>query len=163
ETSCSATIRSSACVPERCDEWSLRVWTSRRSAIERIRQRHALQNESGGDGASYLRTQRVRADAEKLAEDDALDQVEHLLDTLGNSVVDATERRRTSMEEDADRWQIAHVAVLVHRDMLESFNARLDRGANCLETSGLSVELSGPWPPYSFCPQMTTENDEAAT
>lgn len=139
-----------------CDEWSLKAWVSRKDAIERAKEALAAADASTA-GAAYLRARRLENEAEQLAEDHALGLVEQLIEDLGTTIADACERRATKTDDDHDRWLIAHVALLIHRDHRAAFDARLDLLAPALEAEGLELELSGPWSPYSFCPEAATD------
>ncbi len=143
------------------DEWSLKAWVSRSEAIERAKAAIAEdQAARPGDGAAYLRARRLEGEAESLAEDHALGLVEGLIEDLGDTIEDATERRTTSVEDDPDRWLIAHVALLIDRDTRAAFDARLDDLAADLDREGLHLELTGPWSPYSFCPPLGEQADD---
>ena len=49
---------------------------------------------------------------------------------------------------------VLNLALLVRRDRLQDLLARVHEiNADCA-ASGLSFALSGPWPPYSFCPSL---------
>ncbi len=48
-------------------------------------------------------------------------------------------------------------AFLVARHSVADFKARADRAAGEYERQGLALVLSGPWPPYSFCPPLKME------
>ncbi len=143
-----------------CDEWSLKVWASRSRAVERARQTFERQQRAGApDGAAYLRAKRLAAEAEALAEDQALQRVEELIEQLGETAADAVERRATRFDEDPDAWLITHVALLVRRDDQAEFDRRLDAAAEQLDQQGIRLEVTGPWAPYSFCPELSVAPD----
>ncbi|MEL6498994.1 MAG: GvpL/GvpF family gas vesicle protein [Planctomycetota bacterium] len=148
---------------EGCDEWSIKAWASRRTAVERAK-RH-LADEGGGAaaGAAYLLSKRSAAEAEVLAEDLALESVERVIEHLGDSVLDVVERRTSTVDGDPDRWLIAHVAALVHRERISEFDQILDEQGGALESAGLTIELSGPWLPYSFCPVLPVSERSGST
>ena len=45
---------------------------------------------------------------------------------------------------------VFNAAFLVHADKLDAFKNTLDDSAGELETKGLRLEYSGPWPPFNF-------------
>ncbi len=47
-----------------------------------------------------------------------------------------------------------NLAFLVPRDNLAAFRACLERATDEHRAAGLELEMSGPWPPYSFCPDL---------
>ncbi len=49
---------------------------------------------------------------------------------------------------------VLRCAHLVRRDHLTNFRARLEEMNARTQASGLTIDLSGPWPPSSFCPSF---------
>lgn len=47
--------------------------------------------------------------------------------------------------------RILHWAFLVPVSQVEAFRLQVDKSAPRQESYGLTLRLSGPWPPYSFC------------
>lgn len=143
---------------EGAKEWSLKVWTSRAAAVARAKQQISEQAANDmAEGAAYLAARRLREEATQLAEQNVLAQADELIEGLDEVLVDAVERRATQPEDEPDRWLVAHVAMLIDDVDLDSFNARLDQLAAELDQKGIDLELSGPWPPYSFCPRFGDE------
>lgn len=60
------------------------------------------------------------------------------------------DRRATGRVEE----MICNAAFLLAKEKVGEFVEGLDRLAAGYESQGLSFELSGPWPPYNFCPQV---------
>jgi len=106
-------------------------------------------------GLAYLQTRRLKIKAKQelnqlLAE--ACHSVEGELATLASEVrqlrVLASEATATDSET------IVKWAFLLPKTALPEFRTRIDR-ANARHSSfGFSIELSGPWPAYSFCPSL---------
>lgn len=59
-------------------------------------------------------------------------------------------RKSTGLEMD----MVLNWSFLVSRDLQEDFAACLEKTQNAQEKNGLRFDLSGPWPPYSFCPSL---------
>ena len=55
---------------------------------------------------------------------------------------------------------ILNAAFLVAQPEVERFKHQLDDLAARYEGEGLSVALSGPWPPYNFCPDLASVKGE---
>lgn len=53
------------------------------------------------------------------------------------------------------RTEQLHLAVLVSRAGRERFLDEIGAIGDAHEEAGVLIELSGPWPPYSFCPALT--------
>jgi hypothetical protein len=51
-------------------------------------------------------------------------------------------------------------SFLVARASLPAFRAAVEARASAWAETGLSLELRGPWPPYNFCPDLTTAGRE---
>jgi hypothetical protein len=49
---------------------------------------------------------------------------------------------------------VFNAAFLVSRDGLEAFHREVDRLAGDYHKRGFLLHLSGPWPPYNFCPVL---------
>lgn len=47
-----------------------------------------------------------------------------------------------------------NMALLLKKEEVESFKAKLDGLADNYEGYRLLFEISGPWPPYNFCPEL---------
>ena len=56
--------------------------------------------------------------------------------------------------------RILNWAFLVPRGAAEDFGVRVQRINAAHVEEGLVLELSGPWPPYSFCPSLEPEPPE---
>lgn len=59
-------------------------------------------------------------------------------------------RKATGAETD----MVVNGSFLVAHDGLETFHKKVDALNQTHEQTGLTFELSGPWPPYSFCPAL---------
>lgn len=141
-------------------EWSLKLWTSRAGAIRRAKQEITQEHEDRvGSGTAYLLARRLNDDAIKLAEDTVLGHAEDLIEHLGETILDAAERHASQPEDEPDRWLVAHIALLIENEGMPEFDARLDSLAADFEALGIDLELSGPWPPYSFCPRFGDDEE----
>jgi hypothetical protein len=49
---------------------------------------------------------------------------------------------------------IYNCAFLLSRDSVANFQARVESANAARRGQGITVELSGPWPPYNFCPSI---------
>lgn len=69
-------------------------------------------------------------------------------------------RERKVLSRDATGMSMDMVmnwAFLVAGSSVADFKAWVDRAAGDYEKQGLTLVLSGPWPPYSFCPPLKME------
>ncbi len=56
---------------------------------------------------------------------------------------------------------ILNAAVLVSDEGHKSLMSELDQLAATLQSDGVEFELSGPWPPYSFCGEEDDEDEDS--
>ena len=106
-------------------------------------------------GLAYLQLRRLKIQAkqeltQRLAE--ACDSVERELTSLASEV-----RRLRVLASDTtatDFETIVNWAFLLPKTSVPEFQTRIDRANVTQSPLGLSIELSGPWPPYSFCPSL---------
>lgn len=56
-----------------------------------------------------------------------------------------------------DMDMFMNTAYLVPLNCVKDFHARVDQSNGAYAQNGLVFKLSGPWPPYSFCPSFETE------
>ncbi|MDX2116343.1 MAG: GvpL/GvpF family gas vesicle protein [Planctomycetota bacterium] len=75
------------------------------------------------------------------------------LDELAPLAREVVERRSTLTHEHQLKTASYH-AMLVDADVLQAFAERARGLSDRLSSSGVIIELTGPWPPYSFCPQL---------
>lgn len=106
-------------------------------------------------GLAYLQARKLKMQAkqefnQRLAED--CDSVERDLTSLASEV----RRLRVFNSETTtpDFETIANWAFLLPKIAVPEFRERIDRANAKQSPFGLSIELSGPWPPYSFCPSL---------
>jgi hypothetical protein len=116
-------------------------------------QLHAL-----SPGLRYLEEQRIRKAAEK--------EFRHWLGGILNSMNSELKSYATGLCErrlqtrditGSDHEMVANWAFLVPRQNVRKLAARIDTINSAHESEGLFLELSGPWPPFSFSPALDTE------
>lgn len=138
-----------------CDEWALHIFRDEAGVRERVLEadpelnRMSQELESAPTGRAYLLRQQLEKrltqaiEEQQLAVADAvLEQVEQ--HTRGIQV----EEPRTSGESESGDVEIARASLLVPAEQSEAMLEALNAAAE--STPGIRVELSGPWPVYSF-------------
>jgi hypothetical protein len=126
-------------------EWGVKVYTSSPGPAA----------ESGGDdsaagpGAAYLRQRRRQLDASNQAKRAAAASAERIHAALGRLAAAAELRapQAPQLTGRPDRM-ILNGAYLVDDERSAEFTTAVERAAG--EHEQLQVELTGPWPPYSF-------------
>jgi len=113
-------------------------------------------------GARYFQQKRLEAKAEetlRLWRRGVVSQVRAL---LAPHAVDACPLRpqpRNLTGRDAE--MILNAAYLLLRSHIDTFRERVAEAGAAYAEQGLTLEVSGPWPPYNFCPPLREGQDEA--
>src|SRR5215510_13268846 len=141
------------------EEWGVKGVLNREQALPELKSRH--QTGGGGHidlsslarGTRYLQGRRVRAAAEKELPQWLQATCCRVAEDLrgyasGFSVRKALANGGSGSEVVSD-W-----AFLVPRGVRADFCGRVKRASAELADRGLTFELTGPWPPYSFTPSL---------
>jgi hypothetical protein len=126
-------------------EWSLKVLVPQRQAAESM----AASEQTSTSGVDYLRRKREAADRRRELGEDAARSAHDLHDVARRHAVAS---RRLPPQDPrltgrADTM-VLNAAYLVEADTHEAFRSAVLTAAG--ERPQVSVELDGPWPPYSF-------------
>jgi hypothetical protein len=100
-------------------------------------------------GRDYLRARRVERDQRERGSRHAVDVAERVDAALTESAVERALHRLQSAQLDNDRAEnVLNAAYLVEASELPAFHTLVRRvGA---DAPGVRIEITGPWPPYSF-------------
>ncbi len=146
------------------DEWSVKAMSCKASLTEKLfsDKLAALSNEweEMAPGLRYFKERQLRSAAEK----EVGTWVKRVLTTAANEFarhsVDWRQREVLEAQRQGDKVGVANWAFLVDREAVEGFTMCTSQANVTHNPSGLFFELSGPWPPYSFTPPLTTEDEE---
>ena len=102
-------------------------------------------------GRDYL----ARRASEKTRKEEARERRHQAVLDLHEALADGSTHAVVSPAQDPSlsgraEPMLLNAAYLVPRDQLEGFHGLTERAAECVAKQSLVVELSGPWPPYSF-------------
>ncbi len=143
-------------------EWAVKGVADRARAEERILSELAAAEEgklSLTPGRRYFQQQRARADAGK--------EVNRWLKSVCGRIVEELSRQAArSCQRQVLRYGSAgrggevvlNWAFLVPESRVPAFRTQVDQANADYAQHGLLFELSGPWPPYSFCPSLKEES-----
>jgi hypothetical protein len=140
------------------EEWSLKGLVDARLAEEELFA-HTLagQKESlaSSPGSAYLQEQRLRIKVKQQLRDWLVEACEPVVKDLTDLASEVCPRRLLSCQTTgAEREMVLNWAFLVPQGNVIQLHGRIQR-ANAEHTArGLAFDLSGPWPPYSFCPSL---------
>lgn len=144
------------------DEWAVKVLLSKAELKERlVSEKRAEQSgvlDSLPQGMRYFRERQISA----AVENEIAGRIKDILKGAGNQFTESSVdwRRREIVfraEEGSQIETVANWAFLVHRTTEEDFKSRVQRADAENDSFGLSFQLSGPWPPYSFTPPLEME------
>jgi hypothetical protein len=108
--------------------------------------------------AESLRAQLMRRDLKEAVDDWTSGKCAGFFESLMPLAANSSERRLLPRDGGADSCEmVANWAFLVERNGIDDFRALVERVSKEFSPSGLSFHLSGPWPPYSFCPALDEE------
>jgi hypothetical protein len=130
------------------EEWGVRVSLDEKTAHEEARSRAASSTKGLSEGTRFLMArQREQAETKRVVQDAraAADAVYDALVKIGDDAV-----RRTPVAGKAGARLLLDAAFLVPTRRLRRFQEAAAKQARRLQPAGLSLVLTGPWPPYNF-------------
>ena len=128
-------------------EWGVRVRLDAELARRQLGRRPAAPTEGAQAGTRFLLRKKHERDATQLLLREGRAAVAAAFETLAR-LADAT-RRRPAAELDGTRL-LLDAALLVPAPRASEFKRVVRRLARDLGAKGYRLELTGPWPPYSF-------------
>ena len=104
-------------------------------------------------GMRYFHEKRLKAELRKACRERGGVLDETLFQELR---LHAVEARPLPLSEGAkaEHEMVFHAAFLVLRSAVGLFQEQVERAQRHYPDQGLSLETSGPWPPYNFCPSL---------
>lgn len=146
-------------------EWSVRGYVELDSLADRLvvvdpglAERHRALPTT--PGARYFQAKRLREDALKLARRAGRDRAQRVLE-LARTVLGETHTLPRRAAEHAGREMVFHVACLLAQADLERALDALRSAADGGRGDSLEIEVTGPWPPFHFCPSLDTTRDSS--
>ncbi|WP_406238641.1 GvpL/GvpF family gas vesicle protein [Nocardia sp. NBC_01009] len=131
-------------------EWGVKAYGDRAALTAAVAEARAA-NEGGatGAGAAYLARRRAQLSAQDSVERDAAEQAEEIHTRLVHHAAAGRRQALTDPVVSGRRdWMVLNGTYLVDDDRTDDFTATVTMlGA---EFPGVRLELTGPWPPYSF-------------
>jgi hypothetical protein len=139
---------------EGCQELSVRIAFDRPRLIEGFARRLlAARPAPESPGARYIFEKRLKDQAAKDVQSHLDEECARLVESLSSLACETVERRVVADRDDGLQTAACH-AFLVRDDVAERFRDAVRSAAPDAESLGLRLELTGPWPPYSFCPAL---------
>jgi len=144
------------------EEWAVKGMVDRAGAKEKLfALKLALNKESLAalsPGKRYFEEQRLRVQGDQELQQWLKEVCRRLWADLRNYAAEIQERRLLSREiTGSDQDMVWNWALLIpmpavsgFQDLIQDINAQY-------ASRGLKLEVTGPWPPYSFCPALDME------
>jgi hypothetical protein len=129
--------------------------TEQDSRLQELQQRQR----QAGAGERFLLEKQYDKRLQELKQGQRAELAERLTETVTPVVNDLAEQEsRHALSDDthasAAQEQILRVAVLADEDAETTLGERLD---TIVEQDGVAVRFTGPWPPYTFAPDIGSE------
>ncbi|NMH66464.1 GvpL/GvpF family gas vesicle protein [Shewanella salipaludis] len=134
-------------------EWALKGQLDRGVAIQALFSQQLAQQQQGlssSPGMRHLQEQRIRREAEQRLKlwlqstcTDIAAQLAELADGFSQRKILAVAEQQTEV--------ILNWAFLVTESATDAFHAHIAHLNQTLGPQGLTLQCTGPWPPYSFC------------
>ena len=142
-------------------EWAVKAFLDRGRAEAVLLARDLAQGEkplSAAPGLRYMQEQKIKSALQGELSHQLEGACGEMAHQLALCATGFCERRVLAREVSGDdREPVVNWAFLVPLHGLADFRARIARANVQPALPGLVFELSGPWPPYSFCPALDPE------
>lgn len=140
------------------EEWAVKGRLDRaRAEAELCREKLAREGgaRASSPGLAFLQEQQLRLGARQELEARLASACQALAEQLKPLASEMCARQVLSAQlNGAAQEVIANWAFLVPQRALAEFQRQFERANASPALPGLAFELSGPWPPYSFCPAL---------
>jgi hypothetical protein len=144
------------------EEWAVKGMLDRPGAREKLfalnLAREAESLEALSPGKRYFEEQRLRAAGDQELQRWLKEVCRKLWTDLRDYAAEIQERRLLSRKTTGiDQDMVWNWALLIPRPAVGGFQARIQDIHDRYAHRGLRLEVTGPWPPYSFCPALDME------
>jgi hypothetical protein len=134
-------------------EWAVKGLLDRASSLRRL---GAVEAPAAATGVQYLQTKRMKAQLERDFSLLLKEFYRRAAAALGAQPSVFRERKLVAPVAEAEDTEVVlSWAFLVSPAALDDFRARLERLNGGEAFPGLRLVLTGPWPPYSFAPNLS--------
>lgn len=146
------------------EEWAVKGYLDRPRAEKRLLEADdRFLKLPSSPGVRYMQLQRLRTEVGRAVTSWAGTVVHAIGKELEPASTDARAIKPRSLGAQEKMFEeIANWAFLLPRDAVGRFRDRVEEvGAPYLE-QGVHLEISGPWPPYNFCPTLGDGESDAS-
>ncbi|MEU7629992.1 GvpL/GvpF family gas vesicle protein [Nocardia sp. NPDC049220] len=129
-------------------EWGVKGYADRETLTAAVAEAQAASSDKGV-GTAYLLRRRAQLSAQETVERDAATRAEEIHDRLVRQAAAGRRQAATDPALSGNRdWMVLNGTYLVDDDGTDDFRATVEELGT--KFPGIRLELTGPWPPYSF-------------
>ena len=145
------------------EEWAVKVVLERSKAEKRLLEADdRFLRLPSSPGIRYMQLQRLRADVGRAVASWSGTVVHAIGKELESEAVDVRAMKPRSLGAPEKMFEeIANWAFLLRRETVEHFRERVEHVGARYREQGVHLEVSGPWPPYNFCPALGDDGGSA--
>lgn len=138
------------------EEWAVKGFLERSKAEKRLLEADdRFLRLPSSPGIRYMQLQRLRAEAGRAVASWAGTVVQTIGKELEREAVDVRAMKPRVLDAPEKTFEeIANWAFLLRRETVEHFRDRVKHVGARYREQGVHLEVSGPWPPYNFCPSL---------
>lgn len=139
-------------------EWGIKFFGNHAQAAMIIAEREGIVRQGVAvGGAKYLKLKQLQRETSKLKSDFFITTLREAIQSLGTQFTEMITRPIPSKHQEVTRGELlSNIAVLLSEpesNRIVQWGEHWNRTKSL--SSGIQVELTGPWPAYSFCPCLT--------
>ena len=106
-------------------------------------------------GARYFHEKRLRARVQEHLKAWRVCAARAIQAELGAHAVDACPLKLQSRDVSGrEHGMMFNCAFMLQRGAIDQFRSQVNSAGTSFSEQGVTLEVSGPWPPYSFCPTL---------
>ena len=143
------------------EEWAVKGLLDRARAEDTLCRQMLAKDKAplaASPGLAYMQEQRLRLKAKQELEDWLTEECSALLKTVTPLASETCQRQVLSREASgAEHEMVLNWAFLVPQGAVADFQKQVEHVNARRTPSGLTFAVSGPWPPFSFCPTLEAE------
>lgn len=145
-------------------EWSVKGWLdTERAATALAAEDPRMKALPPSPGVRYLREQKIKQELQRTVRQWGRATGQEVLAALRplcerHRALDALPGTASGREEEV----VFHHALLLAEKQADVLHAEIERLNADLSTRGLTLAVTGPWPPYSFCPAISPASEPDA-
>ncbi|UGQ41460.1 GvpL/GvpF family gas vesicle protein [Rhodococcus aetherivorans] len=129
-------------------EWGVKAYGDRRALADAVAEAQ-IAGSAKGSGTAYLLRRRAQLSAQESVERDAAARADEIHSRLVRQAAAGRRQAATDPALSGRRdWMVLNGTYLVDDDRADEFAATVEELGK--EIPGIRLELTGPWPPYSF-------------